>query len=315
MPEVTDGAGADRGARGRGRRARARGGRRHVASRSTWCSRSCTGRLGEDGAVQGMMELAGVPYVGAGVLGQRRGHGQGRAEGAVRPRRAAAWCPSRWCASRSGARTRRASAARAQALGYPLFSKPATLGSSVGVVKVHGPQELGRRAGGGVPLRRARRCWNGRCRSPREVECAVLGNDDPVASVVGEIVPTGHEFYDYAAKYLDEDGAELRIPADLEPDGRRADPAAGGRGVPRDRLRRHGARGLLRGGRCEAAGGDLAERDQHDPRVHVDLDVPEALGGERAGLPGPDRAAPGPGGGAARRRARHDPPRPAELSS
>ncbi|MDP9328412.1 MAG: D-alanine--D-alanine ligase A, partial [Actinomycetota bacterium] len=54
--------------------------------------------------------------------------------------------------------------------------------------------------------------------TPREVECAVLGNDDPVASVVGEIVPTGHEFYDYTAKYLDVDGARLQIPADLKPD-------------------------------------------------------------------------------------------------
>jgi D-alanine-D-alanine ligase len=106
--------------------------------------------------------------------------------------------------------------ARAQGLGYPLFSKPASLGSSVGVVRVAGPQHLeaalaeafayGRKA----VLERA-------ARSTRELECAVLGNDDPVASVVGEIVPTGHEFYDYAAKYLDEHGAELRIPADLDP--------------------------------------------------------------------------------------------------
>jgi len=102
--------------------------------------------------------------------------------------------------------------ARAENLGYPLFAKPATLGSSVGVTKVHEPDELR------PALEEAFRYGRKTLLEPsvegaREIEVAVLGNDDPVASVPGEIVPTGHEFYDYEAKYLDEHGAELIIPA------------------------------------------------------------------------------------------------------
>jgi D-alanine-D-alanine ligase len=83
-------------------------------------------------------------------------------------------------------------------------------------VKVLGPGEL--ESALEEALRYARKAVLERAvPSAREVEVAVLGNDDPVASVVGEIVPTGHEFYDYAAKYLDAEGADLRIPADLDP--------------------------------------------------------------------------------------------------
>ena len=75
----------------------------------------------------------------------------------------------------------------------------------------------------------------------REIECAVLGNDDPVASVCGEIVPRGHDFYDYDAKYLDEQGAELRIPAPLDPALRLEAPTARGRRVHDGGVRRDGA--------------------------------------------------------------------------
>jgi D-alanine-D-alanine ligase len=108
-------------------------------------------------------------------------------------------------------------ATAALALGYPVFAKPAALGSSVGVSKVREPGKLeaaleeaftyGRKA----LLEKA-------FEHLRELECAVLGNDDPVASIAGEIVPSGHEFYDYEAKYLDENGAKLIIPADIKPD-------------------------------------------------------------------------------------------------
>jgi D-alanine-D-alanine ligase len=108
-------------------------------------------------------------------------------------------------------------AARVAALGYPVFTKPATLGSSVGITKIHGPDELG--TGMAEAFRYARKAVVERAVAPvRELECAVLGNDDPVASVVGEIVPEGHEFYDYAAKYLDEQGARLLVPAPIEAD-------------------------------------------------------------------------------------------------
>ena len=107
--------------------------------------------------------------------------------------------------------------ARIAGLGFPVFTKPATLGSSVGIVKVHDPDELA--DGLTEAFRYARKAVVEKgLEGIREVECAVLGNDDPVASVAGEIVPTGHEFYDYEAKYLDDHGAQLLIPADLKPD-------------------------------------------------------------------------------------------------
>ncbi len=174
------------------------------------------GPMGEDGAVQGMLELAGVPYVGAGVLASA----VGMDKDVQRALFARAGIPvvatevvhePEWREDPEGI------AARAQMLGYPLFSKPASLGSSIGVMKVDGPGELA--AGLEQAFAYQRKVLLERAVPfPREVECAVLGNDDPVASVLGEIVPTGHDFYDYAAKYLDEDGAELQIPADLPPE-------------------------------------------------------------------------------------------------
>src|SRR5207249_9635178 len=101
-------------------------------------------------------------------------------------------------------------------LGFPVFTKPATLGSSVGIVKVHDAGELD--DGMEEAFRYARKAVVERTIAPiREIECAVLGNDDPVASVAGEIRPQGHEFYDYEAKYLDDRGARLEIPAPIEP--------------------------------------------------------------------------------------------------
>jgi D-alanine-D-alanine ligase len=108
-------------------------------------------------------------------------------------------------------------AARVAGLGFPVFTKPATLGSSVGISKVHAADEL--EAGMREAFRYARKAVVERGLDDiREIECAVLGNDDPVASIAGEIVPTGHEFYDYEAKYLDQTGARLEVPADVEPD-------------------------------------------------------------------------------------------------
>jgi D-alanine-D-alanine ligase len=174
------------------------------------------GPRGEDGAVQGMLELAGVPYVGAGVLGSALGMDKAVQKVLF----AAAGLPVvpfqvvrelDWSEDPEGV------AARAAALGYPLFTKPATLGSSVGITKVHGSSELD--AGIAEAFRYARKALVEKgMEAIREIECAVLGNDDPVASIAGEIVPTGHEFYDYEAKYLDEHGARLLIPADLKPD-------------------------------------------------------------------------------------------------
>ena len=106
--------------------------------------------------------------------------------------------------------------ARASHLGYPLFAKPAALGSSIGIERVDDPSRL--RGALETALRFGRKAVLERAATgARELEVSVLGNDDPVASVAGEIVPRGHAFYDFDAKYLDEHGAELVIPADVSP--------------------------------------------------------------------------------------------------
>ncbi len=170
------------------------------------------GPMGEDGAVQGMFELAGVPYVGAGVLGSA----VGMDKAVQKVLFAAAGLPVvDWTVVREPAweEDPEGVGARAAALGYPIFVKPATLGSSVGISKAHDPSELD--AAMAEAFRYARKVVLERAvDGAREIECAVLGNDAAVASVCGEIVPRG-EFYDYAAKYLDIDGAELKIPADI----------------------------------------------------------------------------------------------------
>ena len=172
------------------------------------------GPYGEDGAVQGLLQLVGVPYVGAGVLGSALGLDKAVQKVLF----AAAGLPvvphevvreSAWREDPEGA------SARIEALGYPVFTKPATLGSSVGITKVHGRPELD--AGIEEAFRYAPKAVVEHGIEPiHEIECAVLGNDDPVASLVGEIVPR-RAFYDYEAKYLDEHGAELVIPARIGP--------------------------------------------------------------------------------------------------
>jgi D-alanine-D-alanine ligase len=171
------------------------------------------GPFGEDGSIQGFLEMAGVPYVGAGVLGSAVGMDKAVQKVLFR----AAGIPvveAEVVHERDWVEDPEAVAARAEHLGFPLFCKPAALGSSVGITKVHEPGEL--RAAVDEAMRFGRKVVLERSvEGAREIECAVLGNDDPVASVAGEIVPRGHEFYDYEAKYLDEHGSELLIPADL----------------------------------------------------------------------------------------------------
>jgi D-alanine-D-alanine ligase len=170
------------------------------------------GPFGEDGATQGLLELAGVPYVGSGVLGSALGMDKAVQKVLF----AAAGLPvvPHVVVTEAGWREDpEAVFARAEELGYPVFTKPATLGSSVGIIKVHGSDELD--DGMEEAFRYARKALVERAIAPiREIECAVLGNDDPVASAAGEVRPS-HEFYDYDAKYLDEHGAQLVIPAEI----------------------------------------------------------------------------------------------------
>jgi len=169
------------------------------------------GPLGEDGTVQGLLELADVAYVGAGVLGSALCMDKAMAKVVC----AAAGLPqARHLAARdldSGP----AFVDRVEAeLGFPVFVKPANLGSSVGISKAHDPDEL--RAA--LDLARSYDEWvvveEGVV--AREIEVAVLGNTDRRASVPGEIVPS-REFYDYEDKYVD-GAAELLIPAPLAPE-------------------------------------------------------------------------------------------------
>jgi D-alanine-D-alanine ligase len=174
------------------------------------------GTFGEDGTVQGLFELAGIAYVGAGVLGSAAGMDKS----VMKRLFAQAGLPivkdltilrSDWEKS-PGKVTRQIEAA----LKYPLFIKPANLGSSVGISKVHDRKELGPALTLAAKYDRklvVEQGVGGSKKKARELEVAVLGNDTPVASVVGEIIP-GKEFYDYDAKYLSE-GSVPVIPAKL----------------------------------------------------------------------------------------------------
>ncbi len=169
------------------------------------------GPYGEDGTVQGLLELADVPYVGSGVLGSALGMDK-IAMKAVFEHAGLPVVPYR-ALSRSA--WRRDPQAVEQwledELGYPMFVKPANMGSSVGISKVHGRQEL--RPALGRASRHDRRLLVERGLEARELECGVLGNDEPSASVVGEIQP-GEEYYSYEAKYI-HDCAVSVIPADV----------------------------------------------------------------------------------------------------
>jgi D-alanine-D-alanine ligase len=170
------------------------------------------GPYGEDGTVQGLLELANVPYVGAGVLGSAVGMDKAVmkmlfvAHGLPIPKYIAT-TRREWERDGAGLTTR-----VARDLGYPVFVKPANLGSSVGISKAKNDEEL--REAMRVAAEFDRKIViEAAVPKAREIECAVLGNDDPEASVPGEIIPS-REFYDYEAKYLDE-GSRLLIPAPL----------------------------------------------------------------------------------------------------
>jgi D-alanine-D-alanine ligase len=167
------------------------------------------GPMGEDGTVQGLLELAGVPYVGAGVAASAVCMDKGLAKDVL----TASGIPQcrHLLARLPGAEFAAACVAE---LGLPVFVKPANLGSSVGVTKAHDLAEL--EAAIATALRYDEYVVVEETVTAREIEVAVLGNESPRASVPGEIVP-GNEFYDYDDKYLT-DGADLRIPADLAPE-------------------------------------------------------------------------------------------------
>ena len=174
------------------------------------------GTFGEDGTVQGLLELADIAYVGAGVLGSAAGMDKDIMKSLFR----AAGLPivkhvtvlrGEW-----EAKAKQIQKLVESKLKYPVFVKPANLGSSVGISKAHDRKELGPAIDEAAKFDRKiviEEGVGGKKHKAREIECAVLGNDKPEASVPGEIVPSA-EFYDYSAKYLDE-GSQLIIPAKL----------------------------------------------------------------------------------------------------
>jgi D-alanine-D-alanine ligase len=169
------------------------------------------GTFGEDGTVQGLFELASVPYAGAGVLGSALGMDKVVQKtlwrGLGLPVTDFMSVQRREVELDAEAALNRIE----QTFGYPCFTKPANLGSSVGVSKARSRAEL--EEGLRTAARYDTKLLVERGVDARELEVGVLGNDDPIASVVGEILP-GAEFYDYRAKYLDT-GSQALIPADI----------------------------------------------------------------------------------------------------
>jgi D-alanine-D-alanine ligase len=172
------------------------------------------GPLGEDGTIQGFFELVGIPYVGAGVTASATGMDKAvckdifRAHGLpiVNHR---VFLRKQWQDDPESVITE-----CEMAMPYPMFVKPANMGSSVGVHKVRNQAEF--QAGLDDAAQYDRKLIIEQGLEAREIEVSVLGNDDPIASVPGEIIPS-REFYSYAAKYLD-DSSDLLIPAPISPE-------------------------------------------------------------------------------------------------
>jgi D-alanine-D-alanine ligase len=168
------------------------------------------GTYGEDGTIQGLLEMANVPYVGSGVLGSAVGMDKDVAKRLLRD----AGIPVVEFITVRARDARAPLADRVGAeLGYPCFVKPANMGSSVGVHRVAGAEDLAAAVDDAFAY--DRKILIERAVDAREIECSVLGNEEARASVPGEIVPTD-QFYSYRAKYVDENGAALVIPADLD---------------------------------------------------------------------------------------------------
>jgi D-alanine-D-alanine ligase len=172
------------------------------------------GPYGEDGTVQGLLELANIPYVGCGVLASAVGMDKVMMK-VVFASRGLPICDyavirkNDWQKDRDGL-----TKSVIEQLGFPVFVKPANLGSSVGISKAKDRAELIAAIDLAAAFDRKIIVEAG-VPDAREIECAVLGNDDPIASIAGEVIPS-REFYDYEAKYLD-DASRTEIPADLTP--------------------------------------------------------------------------------------------------
>ncbi|MEK6606691.1 MAG: D-alanine--D-alanine ligase [Myxococcota bacterium] len=173
------------------------------------------GTFGEDGTVQGLLELADLPYVGAGVLGSAVGMDKDVMKRLLQ-HAGVPVMPFRTIRKADFARDPDAACAHAAEVGFPLFSKPANAGSSVGVRRVADASALPAALAHALEFD-TKALAEAAAVGAREIECSVLGNDEPTASAPGEVIvrhPDG--FYSYDAKYVDEGGASTEIPANLD---------------------------------------------------------------------------------------------------
>jgi D-alanine-D-alanine ligase len=166
------------------------------------------GPYGEDGTVQGLLKMADVPFVGSDVLGAAVSMDKHVTKRLLKE----AGIPTPQFRAFHRNATAPSYKEVFDALGSPVFVKPANLGSSVGVAKVKSEQQFNEAVA--EAFRYDHKILVEQSIAGREIECSVLGNEDPIASLPGEVKPT-HEFYSYDAKYIDEQGAELIIPAQL----------------------------------------------------------------------------------------------------
>ena len=228
--------------------------------------------------MQGLLELAELPYVGAGVLGSSLAMDKDVLK--------------RICRERGlpvvehvvVLRSRMDLDSICRSLSFPVFVKPANLGSSVGISKARNREEL--RAALELAAMYDRKIIVERAIDGRELECSVLGNDDPVASRPCEVLPS-REFYDYEDKYLC-DSAQFKLPAELTPAE-----TAEVRRLAVECYRAVECEGMARVDFFleKGTGRHLHQRDQHHPRLHVDQHVPAHVGQRRHGLPQFDRPA------------------------
>jgi D-alanine-D-alanine ligase len=169
------------------------------------------GPFGEDGTVQGLLKLADIPFVGTGVLASAVGMDKDVMKRLFRD----AGLPIGKFKSLKSHEKAPSFSEMASALGLPIFIKPANMGSSVGVSKVHNEEEY--HTALSEAFKFDTKAILEEFIPGRELECSVLGNEEPEASIPGEVIST-HEFYSYDAKYIDEKGATLEIPAKLPPE-------------------------------------------------------------------------------------------------
>lgn len=168
------------------------------------------GTYGEDGTVQGLLKLANIPFVGSGVLGSAVAMDK---DVMKRLLREAKIVNAKYFIVTPSSRKNLSFTQAVEQVGLPFFVKPANLGSSIGISKVH--QEEDFRKALSLAFEYDHKVIVEEFILGREIECSVLGNEEPIASLPGEVIPS-HEFYSYEAKYEDEKGAEFKIPAELD---------------------------------------------------------------------------------------------------